>query len=48
MGNATTFLHHDVRTAPTPVGNVTTFLHVRTAPTPVGNVTTFVHVRTAP
>ena len=36
------------RTAPTPVGNVTTFLHVRTAPTPVGNVTTFLHVRTAP
>ena len=28
-----------VRTAPTPVGKVTTLLHVRTAPTPVGKVT---------
>ena len=41
-----TLLH--VRTAPTPVGKVTTRLNFRTAPTPVGKVITLLHVRTAP
>ncbi len=37
-----------VRTAPTPMGKISTHLHVRTAHTPMGKVSTHFHVRTAP